>query len=38
MQKLKENGILQRIWPDKGGYRKVLVKLSETDKKNNELT
>jgi len=38
MQKLKENGILKRIGPDKGGYWKVLVNLSETDKKNNELT
>ena len=32
--KLKEKGVLKRIGPDKGGYWKVLVKLSETDKKN----
>ncbi|MBU0462395.1 MAG: winged helix-turn-helix transcriptional regulator, partial [Proteobacteria bacterium] len=37
MQKLKENGILKRIGPDKGGYWKVHVNLSETDIKNNEL-
>ena len=37
MIKLKEKGVLKRIGPDKGGYWKVLVKLSETDKKN-ELT
>jgi len=34
MKKLKENGILKRIGPDKGGYWKVVIKLSETDKKN----
>jgi len=38
MKKLKENGILKRIGPKKGGYWKVLVKLSETYKKNNKLT
>lgn len=37
MIKLKEKGVLKRIGPDKGGYWKVIVKLPETDKKN-ELT
>jgi ATP-dependent DNA helicase RecG len=36
MKKLKENGILKRIGPDKGGYWKVLVKLSGTDKKKEQ--
>jgi predicted HTH transcriptional regulator len=36
MKKLKENGILKRVGPDKGGYWKVLVKQSETDKKKKQ--
>lgn len=38
MKKLKELGALKRVGSKKGGYWKVLVKLPETDKKNNELT
>ena len=37
MQKLKENGILKRIGSKKSGYWEVIVNLSETDTKNNEL-
>ena len=37
MIKLKKKGVLKRIGPDKGGYWKVLVKLSETDKKNKPI-
>jgi ATP-dependent DNA helicase RecG len=33
MKKLKEKGVLKRVGSDKAGYWKVLVKLSETDKK-----
>lgn len=35
MKKLKEKGVLKRVGSDKTGYWKVIVKLSETDKKDN---
>lgn len=35
MKKLKEKGVLKRVGSDKTGYWKVVVKLSETDKKDN---
>ncbi len=38
MKKLKEMGVLKRIGSKKGGYWEVIVNLSETDIKNNELT
>jgi ATP-dependent DNA helicase RecG len=36
MKKLKEIGVLKRVGSDKTGYWKVVVKLSETDKKITE--